>query len=155
ETGRHFDAHRDVEVARRLAGQSRQTLTAQTKHLTTGCPRWNDEDRLPRRRRDVDARAQQGFPDADRDVAVHVVALAMKEWMLSASGAHEQITAWSAEWPRVALAGYADLRAGIDAGGNRDFDRLDDAANATPHAGRASALSGRAGRAALRARRES
>src|SRR5262249_14292606 len=91
--------------------------------------------RLARRRRHRDPSAEQGLPHADRDVAVHTVALPVEERMLPDSGADDQIPTRPTERAGIAFVGDPDLRTGIDPGRHRDADRLYHPPHATAHAG--------------------
>src|SRR5262249_60277304 len=77
-------------------------------------PGRRDQDRLAGRGRDPDAGPEQRLPHADRDIAVHAVALALEERVLPDPRAHDQIATVPAERPRVSLASHATLLARVE-----------------------------------------
>src|SRR5437016_4604520 len=101
-----------------------------------------------------DAGPQERLPYADWDLAMHAVALAAKERVLSDPCADDQIATRSSEWTGIPFPGDANLRSGVDAGGHADDDRFDDAADTAAEARRASRPVAGAARATLRTGRE-
>src|SRR5439155_219282 len=154
EPRRNLDANGCVKVAGRLARQPGQPLTPQPKHLAAGRSGRHDEHGLARGSWHPDAGPQERLPYADWDLAMHAVALAAKERVLSDPCADDQIATGSSEWTGIPFPGDANLRSGVDAGGHADEDRFDDAADTAAEARRASRPVAGAARATLRTGRE-
>src|ERR1051326_594874 len=106
-----LDADRYVEIADTVLRQSWQPLAAKPEDLPAGRAARDHEGRFALRRRHLNAGAADGFPDADRQVAVHVVTLADEKRVLGDAGAHDQISARSSERRGTALVRDAKLDA--------------------------------------------
>lgn len=76
------------------------------------------------KRRHFDFAAKRGSGEADRHVAVQVVAVAGEDRVLAHADFHEQIACRRAEFARFAFAGKTDAVAGIHAGGDVDGERF-------------------------------
>ena len=102
--------------------------------------RRHDEEGFAGGRGHADARAPEGLPHADRDLAEHGLALALEQQMLAHARADDEITSRTTERSGAALAADRDLGSRIDARRDRHRHGFDAATHAAARAPRAGSL---------------
>src|SRR5690606_32629438 len=123
EVDRGLHHHAAVEVARGAAAHRTHALAAQAEGLAgLGLGRDPDLD-LAAQGGHRDHVAQRGLGDADRHLAVQVVAVAGEDRMLAHAHFDVEVARRGAGRAGLALAGQADAVAAVHAGG--DLDRED------------------------------
>src|SRR5690606_3577419 len=120
EVDRGLDHHAAVQVARRAAAHRAHALAAQAEGLA-GLGLGRDPDLgLATERRHVDHVAEGGLRNADRHLAVQVVAVAGEDRMLAHAHFHVEVAWRGARRTGLALAGQADAVTAVHACGNLD-----------------------------------
>jgi hypothetical protein len=118
----HLDTDADVQIAAAIALDIPDAFALQAKHRAGLCARWNLDGSPPVQRWDLDFRAQRGLDETHRHFAKQIVAVALEEGMGLDMEHDVQIARRPAAKTGFAIAGGAQPRAGVHAGGNAQFD---------------------------------
>jgi hypothetical protein len=148
---RHRNRHAHAVVALAGGAEPRHALAAQAELLARLRARRNLELDRPVERLDLDRGAERRLRKRQLELAPHVGALALEDLVLGDVQDDVEIAPPSAAPPLLALAGQAQARAGVDAGGDLDLERALDLDAALAAAFAAGVLHHPPGAAALRA----
>src|SRR5690606_10051707 len=124
ELNRGFDADLDIHVAAGGRAQHAHALALEAELLAGLGP--GRDVHLGARALDgrhLDGAAESGRGEGDRHPAMNVGAVALEHAMRLQRQEDIEVAGWCAAHPRLALAGQADARAFLDAGGNVDAER--------------------------------
>src|SRR5690606_11755153 len=124
EVDRGLHHHAAIQVTRCAAADRAHALATQAEHLATLGLGGNADLGFAVEGRHVDHVAQCSLGDADRHVAVQVVAVAVEDRMLAHAHFHVEVAGRRARRAGLALAIEADAIATVDAGGNLDREDL-------------------------------
>ena len=124
ELDRGFHRHVAVQIAGVAAAHALDALATQAEGLAALGAFGQVDGGLALQRGHVDLAAQGGGGDADRHLAVQVVALALEDVVLAQPDLDVEVASRTAVLARLAVAAGADALAVVDAGRDLDLQRL-------------------------------